>query len=98
MRPGTVYLDIETNSFGQITVVGLYGHGTYTALIRGESLDWHRLTEELSDYDLLVTFCGTSFDLPMLSAHFPILALDQPHIDLCTVGPTAGLSRGVESD
>ena len=82
LRPGAVYLDIETNSFGEITVVGLYGHGAYTALLRGESLDWHRLAEELSHYDLLVTFCGTSFDLPMLSAHFPTLRLDQPHIDL----------------
>ena len=29
LRPRAVYLDIETNSFGQITVVGLYGHGGF---------------------------------------------------------------------
>jgi len=33
LRPRAVYLDIETNSFGQITVVGLYGHGGFTSLV-----------------------------------------------------------------
>ncbi len=71
LRPGAVYLDIETNSFGEITVVGLYGHGAYTALLRGESLDWHRLTEELSHYDLLVTFCGRVSISPCSPRIFP---------------------------
>ena len=97
LRPRAVYLDIETNSFGEITVVGLYGHGVYTALIRGESLNWRRLADELSHYDLLVTFCGTSFDLPMLSAYFPNLTLDKPHIDLCTVGRQLGYRGGLKA-
>ena len=71
LRPRAVYLDIETNSFGEITVVGLYGQGLFTSLIRGESLTWLRLRDEFSRYDLLVTFCGSTFDLPMLRAHFP---------------------------
>ena len=48
LRPRAVYLDIETNSFGQITVVGLYGQGRCIALVRGESLTRHRLCEELA--------------------------------------------------
>ena len=94
MRPGTNH-SIETNSFGEITVVGLYGHGAYTALIRNETLDWKRLAEELSQYELLVTFCGTTFDLPMLIAQFPNLPLNQPHIDLCGVGCQRGIEEGV---
>ncbi len=97
LRGEAVYLDIETNSFGEITVVGLYGHGTYTALIRNETLDWRRLAEELSQYELLVTFCGTSFDLPMLIAHFPNLPLTQPHIDLCGVGRQLGYRGGLKA-
>ena len=68
LRPQAVYLDIETNSWGQITVVGLYGYGSFTSLVEGESLTRQRLCEELAQYDLLVTFNGTSFDLPVLLA------------------------------
>jgi len=97
LRARAVYLDIETNSSGQITVVGLYGYGAYTALIRGETLDGRRLAEELRQYDLLVTFCGTAFDLPMLIAQFPDLPVNQPHIDLCNVGRQLGYRGGLKA-
>jgi uncharacterized protein YprB with RNaseH-like and TPR domain len=97
LRRRAVYLDIETNSFGEITVVGLYGDGMYTSLIRGESLTWVRLRDELSRYDLLVTFCGSTFDLPMLRAHFPDLPLVQPHLDLCSVGRQLGYRGGLKA-
>ena len=45
LRARAVYLDIETDSFGHITVVGLYGQGRYTALVRHESLGLLRLKE-----------------------------------------------------
>ena len=47
LRPRAVYLDIETNSFGQITVVGLHGHGGFTSLIR-DLLSRQRLCDELA--------------------------------------------------
>ena len=97
LRARAVYLDIETDSFGHITVVGLYGQGRYTALVRHESLGLLRLKEELSRYDLLVTFCGSTFDLPMLRAHFPDLVFDQPHIDLCGVGRQLGYRGGLKA-
>ncbi len=97
LRARSVYLDIETDSFGQITVIGLYGQGRFTALVRGESLERRRLHDELAQYDLLVTFCGTSFDLPMLLRHFPDLPLDQPHIDLCFLGRQLGFRGGLKA-
>lgn len=97
LRERALYLDIETDSFGQITVVGLYGRDGYHALIRNESLGLIRLREELSRYDLLVTFCGSTFDLPMLRAHFPDLPLDHPHIDLCGVGRQLGYRGGLKA-
>ena len=78
-----MYFDIETNSWGQITVVGLYGHGSFTSLVEGESLTRQRLCEELAQYDLLVTFNGTSFDLPILLASIQGLPPDQLPVDLC---------------
>jgi uncharacterized protein len=97
LRPRAVYLDLETNSFGQITVVGLYGQGRYMALVRGESLDRRRLCDELAQYDLLVTFNGTAFDLPVLLATFPDLPLDQPHLDLCSLGKQLGYQGGLKA-
>ncbi len=97
LRQRAVYLDIETDSYGQITIVGCYGHGRFISFVRGESLAARNLAEELSQYDLLVTFCGTTFDLPMLLAHYPDLPLDQPHIDLCFVGRQLGYRGGLKA-
>ena len=90
-------LDIETNSFGQITVVGLYGHGRFTSLVEGEFLTRQRLCDELVQYDLLVTFNGTSFDLPVLLSTIQGLPLDQPHIDLCLLGRQLGYRGGLKA-
>ena len=97
LRERAVYLDIETDSFGQITIVGCYGHGRFTSFVRGESLNARQLADELSRYDLLVTFCGTTFDVPMLLAQFPNLPLDQPHIDLCFMGRQLGYRGGLKA-
>jgi uncharacterized protein len=97
LRPRAVYLDIETDSFGQITVVGLYGHGRMTSFVRGHSLNARRLAEELRQYDLLVTFCGTTFDLPMLLSQYPELPLDQPHLDVCLLGRRLGYRGGLKA-
>lgn len=95
--PSGLYLDMETNSFGQITVVGLYGQGRCTSLVRGESLNRHLLCEELAQYDLLVTFNGTAFDLPLLLVSVQGLPLDQPHIDLCYLGRRLGYHGGLKA-
>lgn len=97
LRHRAVYLDIETDSFGDITVVGCYGHGRFTSFVRGESLNQRHLADELSSYDVLVTFCGASFDIPMLLAHYPGLPLDHPHIDLCFLGRRLGYRGGLKA-
>ena len=97
LRPRAAYLDIETNSFGQITVVGLYGHGSFTSLVQGESLTRQRLCEEIARYDLLVTFNGTSFDQPVLLATIQGLPLDQPHVDLWVLGRRLGYRGGLKA-
>jgi uncharacterized protein len=97
LRPRAVYLDIETGGpYGDITVVGLYGHGRMTSLVRGENLTRERLLEELSGYDLIVTFFGSAFDLPYLQARCPGLSFPQPHIDLCFVARRVGLRGGLK--
>lgn len=97
LRPRAVYLDIETNSFGTITVVGLYGQSGFTSLVEGESLTRQRLCDELAQYALLVSFNGASFDLPLLLASIQGLPLDQPHIDLCVLGRQLGYRGGLKA-
>lgn len=98
-RSRAVYLDIETTGSspadGDVTVIGLYGNGHMTSLVRGESLTQDRLSQELAQYDLLVTFFGSVFDLPYLRAKYPGLALDHPHFDLCFAARRLGLTGGL---
>jgi uncharacterized protein YprB with RNaseH-like and TPR domain len=99
-RSRAVFLDIETTGTSphesDVTMVGLYGGGRMTTLIRNESLTGQRLAEELDQYDLIVTFFGSAFDLPFLKATYPRLRLDQPHFDLCFAARRLGYSGGLK--
>ncbi len=99
-RPRTVFLDIETTGTGpdegDVTMVGLYSAGRMTTLIRNESLTGQRLADELDQYDLIVTFFGSAFDLPFLKAKYPRLQIDQPHFDLCFAARRLGYSGGLK--
>jgi uncharacterized protein len=99
-RSRAVYLDIETSGgsalYGEVTVVGLYANGRMTSLVKHDSLTPQRLQEELRQHDLIVTFFGSTFDLPYLKAQFPSLVVDQPHIDLCFAARRLGLRGGLK--
>jgi uncharacterized protein len=99
-HPRAVYLDIETTggpaSHGDVTVVGLYADGHMTSLIKGHTLTQDRLNQELAQHDLLVTFCGSLFDLPYLRAKFPGLLLDHPHMDLCYAAKRLSMTGGLK--
>ena len=64
-------------------------------MVEGEFRTRRRLCDELAQYDLLVTFNGTSFDLPVLLSTIQGLPLDQPHIDLCLLGRQHGYRGGL---
>ncbi|MCY4613778.1 MAG: ribonuclease H-like domain-containing protein [Nitrospira sp.] len=99
-RARTVFLDIETNGYpagvGEITMVGLYGHHTMTTLVRHRNLTLDRLQDELSKYDLIVTFFGSGFDLPYLRMSYPRLDLSHGHFDLCFAARRLGLRGGLK--
>jgi uncharacterized protein len=98
LRPRAVYLDIETagGPYGEVTVVGLFADGHMTSLVRGDTLTEARLCEEVSRFDLIVTFFGSGFDLPYLQARFPRFHIDQPHLDLCFAAKQLGLRGGLK--
>lgn len=97
----SVYLDIETNGLppgrgGYVTVVGLYDGYDWKCLVEGDNLTPDNLRKALSGYKCLVTFYGSSFDVPFLQRTFPGVRFDMPHFDLCFAAKRLGISGGLK--
>ncbi len=75
------FLDIETDSYGRITVVGISNYYNTNTFVKGFNLEKNLLEKELAKYKLIVTFNGSSFDLPKLRKQLQ-LEVRMPHIDL----------------
>ncbi|MBI2661100.1 ribonuclease H-like domain-containing protein [Candidatus Woesearchaeota archaeon] len=58
--------------------------------------DFHSLKRELSQYRLLVTFNGSSFDVPFLNKRYPGLLPRIPHFDVKSITRKAGLPGGLK--
>ena len=82
----TVFLDIETSSATNInsylTVIGLFDGINTKIMIRDVNLNIKELKKELTKYKLIVTFNGSTFDIPYLNKKYPDLLPNIPHIDL----------------
>lgn len=78
------YLDIETsgNLSGEdmITVIGLFDGRQVQSFVCGQNLQDFEIA--VSYYDLLITYNGSGFDLPVIKSYFPNITLPSGHIDL----------------
>jgi len=96
----SVCLDIETTGTfpgdNAVTLVGLYDRHGMKTFIQGMNLDQGILTEVLSQYKLLITFSGRSFDIPFLKKCMPGFSINIPHFDLCPAGHRLGLKGGLK--
>ena len=91
------YLDIETTGTGEhdaITMVGVYDGKRACTYVKDENLQ--DFAEDIGRFQLLVTFFGSSFDLPFLRRRFPHVRLDQLHIDLCPAFHRLGYKGGLK--
>jgi uncharacterized protein YprB with RNaseH-like and TPR domain len=97
-RPKTAYLDIETTGTVWpglwVTVVGLYDGRNLHQFVQGYNLE--EFPQTLREFDLLVTFNGTQFDLPVLEAYFPQLSLPPAHVDLRFLMARLGFKGGLK--
>jgi len=62
-------------------VVGISNYYNTNTFVKGFNLENNLLEKELSKYKLLITFNGSSFDLPKLKKQLQ-LEVKMPHIDL----------------
>jgi hypothetical protein len=94
-----VYLDIETTGlYGKqddITVIGLYDGNRVRTFVHGINLE--QFKSVVQQYQLIVTFNGSCFDLPFIEAYFKDVHFHQAHIDLRfflkRLGYTGGLKK-----
>ncbi|MBW1991887.1 MAG: ribonuclease H-like domain-containing protein [Deltaproteobacteria bacterium] len=97
-RARAAYLDIETYGSAwpalQVTVAGLYDGFTFRQFVHGINLE--DFPAALADLDLLITFNGTQFDLPVLRAYFPGLRLPPVHLDLRFILARLGFKGGLK--
>jgi uncharacterized protein YprB with RNaseH-like and TPR domain len=97
-RPRTAYLDIETSGAAwaemAVTVVGLYDGHTMRQFVLGDNIQ--EFPEALAGVEVLVTFNGSQFDLPVLRAYFPSLSLPPIHLDLRFILARLGFKGGLK--
>jgi uncharacterized protein len=95
-KEDAVFLDIETDYHGNITVIGLSDGNDMRTMVQGINLDKQLLQKELSKAKLLVTFNGSSFDVPRINHYFNKVVPDIPHVDLRHVCARLGLKGGLK--
>ncbi|MDG6225615.1 MAG: ribonuclease H-like domain-containing protein [Candidatus Thermoplasmatota archaeon] len=93
------YLDIETTGTRRdspITVVGVWDGVRYDAAVRGFNLSTEKIRDMLQGANLIVTFNGSTFDLPLLRHQFPGSVPEIPHMDLRFVALKSGFRGGLK--
>ncbi|SPD72097.1 conserved hypothetical protein [uncultured Desulfobacterium sp.] len=97
-REKAVYLDIETSGgyqgVDEITVIGIYDGHAVNTFVTGINLD--KFEVAIAEYDLIVTFNGSLFDLPFIRRSFPNIYLPPGHIDLRFLLKRLGFAGGLK--
>lgn len=92
------FLDIETSGYyGDITVIGIYDGKETKTMVKGKNLNLQLLAELLKQYKMIVTFNGSSFDLPVINRYYPNTIPNIAHVDLRHVLAKIGYTGGLKS-
>ena len=86
------FLDIEIDSYGKVILVGISNHFETKHFVKGINLDL--VENELSKYKIIVTFNGSSFDLPKLKKMD--IEINLAHIDLKPLCINLNLKGGLK--
>ncbi len=94
-RDESCYLDIETDSYGKIIIVGISDYYSTKTFVKKINLDPKEIEKEISRFKIIITFNGSSFDLPRLKKQYNI-EINIPHIDLKPLCIKLGLTGGLK--
>lgn len=93
-------LDVECVSAGRdrtpVMISIQKGFSECTTLVRGDDLCWRSFSDALRGARIVITFNGSSFDLPILKEHGYRLPSRAVHIDLRRFCRRAGLYGGLK--
>ncbi len=98
-KEDAVFLDIETSGLEQdayVSVIGLFDGINTKIMVKNINLNFNILKKELENYKIIITFNGSSFDLPRLERIYPKIIPDIPHFDLRHACSRVGLSGGLK--
>ncbi len=91
------YLDIETSGLDYdavITVISCWNGKSLRLFVNGENLD--DFPDYILNVPLLVTFNGSTFDLPVIRRHFNLPELPVPHVDMRWICRRCDLTGGLK--
>ncbi|MBW3013401.1 ribonuclease H-like domain-containing protein [Candidatus Woesearchaeota archaeon] len=95
-KDDAVFLDIETcQSNMDITVIGMFDGFSTKVMLKGNNLYRELFLEEIQKHKLIVTFNGSSFDIPLLQRYFDF-KVEVPHVDLRHVCSKIDLTGGLK--
>lgn len=93
-----LYLDIETTGgyegVDEITIIGAYDGTDVHTFINGVNLD--DFEDLIINYRMLITFNGSSFDIPYIKRMFKWIKIPPVHIDLKHLMKRAGFKGGLK--
>ncbi len=94
-RAVSAYLDIETDGSyaNRITTVTVFGGRRIRCFVQGDNLD--DLPMALKEYDVLITYSGKSFDVPVIEKYFGT-RLGLAHLDLRYLLAGLGFKGGLK--
>lgn len=95
LRDESCFLDIEIDSKGRVIVIGVSNYYHTNQFVRGINLHEQLLQAELKKYKLLITFNGSSFDMPKLKKQLHV-DMNMLHIDLKPLCVQQGWKGGLK--
>ncbi|RME74753.1 MAG: exonuclease [Planctomycetota bacterium] len=94
-KDDAAYIDIETGSRKEVSVVGIYFRDKVFQFVSGINMDKGMIKKIIDESSMIVSFNGKSFDLPVLKRYFGDI-FKKPHLDLMHAGRKVGLRGGLK--
>lgn len=92
-----VYLDVETDLLGRICVIGIAKRDGQFFQFYGEDIIFQNVERVISDSEVVVTFNGDRFDLPLIKKQLDLdLRASHLSLDLWRIKKKIGLSGGLK--